>query len=105
VVNPARVSIRLTPECWRFVYDARSWPVLIPLPVDVQTVLDDIPHLEVSGAIPEPRIVVTMMRPQAGALQRWLHALHDDLKYNDALRLACLLCISRVAVAIMLSER
>jgi hypothetical protein len=105
VVSPARVSIRLTPECWRFVCDAFSWPVLIPLPVDVQAVLGDIPPLEVSGAIPEPRIVVTMTRPQAEALQRWLHALHDDLKYDDARRLTCLLCISRVAVAIMLSER
>jgi hypothetical protein len=105
VVNPARVSIRLTPECWRFVYDARSWPVLIRLPVDVQAVLDDIPPLEVSGAIPEPRIVVTMTRPQAEALERWLHALHDDLQYDDARRLTCLLCISGVAVAIMLSER
>jgi hypothetical protein len=105
VVSPARVSIRLPPECWRFVCDARSWPVLIPLPVDVQAVLDDLPPLEVSGAIPEPRIVVTMTRPQAAALQRWLHALHDDLKYDDRRRLTCLLCISRVAVAIMLSER
>jgi hypothetical protein len=105
VVNPARVSIRLTPECWRFVYDARSWPVLIRLPVDVQAVLDDIPPLEVSGAIPEPRIVISMTRPQAEALERWLHALHDDLQYDDARRLTCLLCISGVAVAIMLSER
>jgi hypothetical protein len=104
VVSPARVSIRLTPECWRFVYNARSWPGRIPLPVDVQAVLDDIPPLEVSGAITEPRIVITMTRPQAEALQRWLHALYDDLKYNDARRLTCLLCISRVAVAIMLSE-
>jgi hypothetical protein len=87
------------------VYDARSWPVLIPLPVDVQAVLDDIAPLEVNGAIPEPRIVVTMTRPQAEALERWLHALHDDLQYDDARRLTCLLCISGVAVAIMFSER
>jgi hypothetical protein len=46
-----------------------------------------------------------MTRPQAETVQRWLHALHDDLKYNDARRLTCLMCISRVAVAIMLSER
>ncbi len=104
-VNPARVSIVLTPECWRFVYAARSWPVLIPLPVDVQAGLDDIFPLEVSGAIPEPRILVTMTRPQAEALQRWLHSLHDDLKDDDDRRLTCLLCISRVAVAIMLSGR
>jgi hypothetical protein len=62
------------------------------------------PPLEVSGAVPEPRIVVTMTRPQAEALERWLHALHDDLQYDDDRRLTCLLCISGVAVAIMLSE-
>jgi hypothetical protein len=59
--------------------------------------------MEVSGAIPEPRFVVHMTRPQAEAVQRWLHALH--LKYDDARRLTCLLCISRVAVGIMLLER
>jgi hypothetical protein len=104
VTNPALVSIKLNPECWRFVYEARYWAVLIPLPGDVQAVFDDIPKMEMSGAIPEPRVVVTMTRPQAEAVQRWLHALHDDLKSDDALRLTCLMCISRVAVAIMLSE-
>ena len=104
MVDPALVSIRLTPECWRLIHEARSWPVLIPLPDDVHAVLDEIPSMEMSGAIPEPLIVVTMTRPQAEGLERWLHALHDDLKYDDALRLTCLLCISRVAVAIMLSE-
>jgi hypothetical protein len=104
VVNPARVAIRLTPTCWRFVYDARSWPVRIPLPVAVQAVLNDIPPLEVSGAVPEPRIVVTMTRPQAEALERWLHALHDDLQNDDDRRLTCLLCISGVAMAIRFSE-
>jgi hypothetical protein len=104
MVNGALVSIRLTPECWRFVNEARSWPALIPLPDDVQAVLDDIPRMEMSGAIREPRLVVTMTRRQAEDVQRWLHALHDDLKYDDARRLTCLLCISRVAVAIRLSE-
>jgi hypothetical protein len=104
VVNPARVAIRLTPACWRFVYDARSWPVRNPLPVAVQAVLNDIPPLEVSGAVPEPRIVVTMTRPQAEALERWLHALHDDLQNDDDRRLTCLLCISGVAMAIRFSE-
>jgi hypothetical protein len=61
--------------------------------------------MEVSGAIPEPRFVVHMTRPQAEAVQRWLHVLHDDLKYDDVRRLTCLLCISRVAVGIMLLER
>jgi hypothetical protein len=105
VDRPALVSIRLTPECWRFINEARSWPVLIPLPDDVQVLLDRMPEMEISGAIPEPRLVVRMTRSQAEAVQRWLHALHDDLKYDDPRRLTCLMCISRVAVAIMLSER
>lgn len=102
---PAVVSISLTLECWRFVDEARAWPALIPLPVDVQAVLDSTLSVEVSGGIPEPRLVVRMTRAQAEAVQRWLHALHDDLKYDDARRLTCLMCISRVAVGIMLSER
>jgi hypothetical protein len=105
VARPAAVSIRLTPECWWFVDEARSWPALIPLPDDVQKVLDRTPQVEVSGGVPEPLLVVRMTRPQAEAVQRWLHALHDDLKYDDARRLTCLMCISRVAVGIMLSER
>jgi hypothetical protein len=102
---PPVVSISLTLECWRFVDEARAWPALIPLPVDVQAVLDGTPTMEVSGAIPEPRLVVHTTRPQAEAVQRWLHALHNELKFDDARRLTCLMCISRVAVAIMLSER
>jgi hypothetical protein len=105
VAYPAVVSISLTLECWRFVDEARAWPALIPLPVDVQAVLDSTLSVEVSGGIPEPRLVVLMTRAQAEAVQRWLHALHDDLKYDDARRLTCLMCISRVAVGIMLSER
>jgi hypothetical protein len=105
VGSPALVSIKLTPECWRFVDEARSWPALIPLPEDVHTLLDRTPQMEISGGVPEPRLVVHTTRSQAEAVQRWLHALHDDLKYDDPRRLTCLLCISRVAVAIMLSER
>jgi hypothetical protein len=105
VAYPAVVSISLTLECWRFVDEARAWPALIPLTVDVQAVLDSTLSVEVSGGIPEPRLVVRMTRAQAEAVQRWLHALHDDLKYDDARRLTCLMCISRVAVGIMLSER
>jgi hypothetical protein len=105
VAYPAVDSISLTLECWRFVDEARAWPALIPLPVDVQAVLDSTLSVEVSGGIPEPRLVVRMTRAQAEAVQRWLHALHDDLKYDDARRLTCLMCISRVAVGIMLSER
>ena len=103
--RPALVSIRLTAECWWFIDEARSWPVLIPLPADVQALLDDPPAMEISGVIPEPLIVVRMTRSQAEAVQRWLHALHNDLKYDDARRLTCLMCISRVAVAIMIWER
>jgi hypothetical protein len=105
VAYPAVVSISLTLECWRFVDEARVWPALIPLPVDVQAVLDSTLSVEISGGIPEPRLVVRMTRAQAEAVQRWLHALHDDLKYDDARRLTCLMCISRVAVGIMLSDR
>jgi hypothetical protein len=46
-----------------------------------------------------------MTRAQAEALQRWLREMHDSLKHDDERRLVCLMCISRVAVAIMLSER
>jgi glyoxylate carboligase len=103
VAYPALVSVSLTLECWQFVDEARAWPTLIPLPVDVQAVLDVTPAVEISG--PEPRLVVRMTRAQAEAVQRWLHALHDELKYDDARRLTCLMCIGRVAVAIMLRER
>jgi hypothetical protein len=44
-------------------------------------------------------------RLQAEALQRWLHGLHDGLKHDDDRRLSCLMCISRVAVALMLAGR
>jgi hypothetical protein len=70
----------------------------------VHALLDATPEIEVSGAIREPRIVVRTTLHQAQAVQRWLHTVHDDLKYDDARRLTCLLCISRVAVAIRLSE-
>ena len=99
------VSIRLTPECWRFVNEVRPLPAFIPLPADVHALFDGPPHIEVIGPIPEPRFVIHMTRPQAEALQRWLHALHDDLKSEDERRLRCLMCIGRVAVGIMLSGR
>jgi hypothetical protein len=83
----------------------RSSSTSVPLPADVQAILDQAPRIEVGGPIPEPRFVVTMTRPQAEALQRWLHSLHDGLKHDDNRRLRCLLCISRVAVALMLAER
>ena len=105
MVYPPLVTVRLTPECWRFLDDARSWPALIPLPADVHALFDAPPRIEASGPFPEPRFVVHMTRPQAEALQRWLHPLQDDLKHDEARRLKCLLCISRVAVGIMLSER
>jgi hypothetical protein len=105
MAEPVSISVRLTPECWRFVDQARFWPALIPLPDDVHELLDRTPPIELYGPSSEPRFVVRMTRSQAEAVQRWLHALHDDLKQDDDLRLRCLLCISRVAVGIMLSER
>jgi hypothetical protein len=63
LVGPPLVSISLTLECWRFVDEARSWPTLNPLPADVQAVLEGTPLMEISGAIPEPRLVVHMTRP------------------------------------------
>jgi hypothetical protein len=101
----APVSIKLPTDCWRFVDETRSWPSREPLAADVQTVLNDPPRLEMGGAVPAPRVVITMTRAQAEAFQRWLREMHDSLKHDDERRLACLMCISRVAVAIMLSER
>jgi hypothetical protein len=104
-VYQSPVPISLPPDCWRFIEEVRSWSTRVPLPLDVQTILDEQPHIEIAGAIPEPRFVMTLTRPQAEALQRWLHSLHDGLKHDDNRRLSCLMCISRVAVAIMLSGR
>jgi hypothetical protein len=53
-VSQAAVSITLTLECWRFVDEARSWPVLVPLPSDVHAILNRTPHIEIRGPIPEP---------------------------------------------------
>jgi membrane protein implicated in regulation of membrane protease activity len=106
VVYPPRlVTVRLTPECWRFVNEARSWPALIPLPAGVHALFDGPPRIEIGGSFAEPRFVVQMTRSQAEALQRWLHPLQEDLKHDEVRRLTCLLCISRVAFEIMLSER
>jgi hypothetical protein len=101
----APVSIQLPIDCWQFIEEARSWTTREPLPPDVHAILGQPPRLEVGGAIPEPRAVITMARAEAVALQRWLNGLHDSLKHDDARRLTCLMCISRVAVAIMVSER
>jgi hypothetical protein len=87
------------------MHEMRSWATSVPLPADVQAIFDQPPRLEIGGPIPEPRFIVTMARPLAEALQRWLHSLHDELKHDDNRRLSCLLCISRVAVALMLAER
>lgn len=103
-MDPALVSITLTLECWRFVHEARAWPTLIRLPTDISMLFDRPPPFGLSGSIPEPRCVIQMTRPQAEVIQRWLHALHDDLKYDGARRLICLLGISRVAVGIRLSQ-
>jgi hypothetical protein len=105
VVEQALVFVRLPPDCWRFIDEMRSWSTRVPLPIDVEAILDQPPRIQIGGPIPEPRFVVTMTRPQAAALQRWLHSLHDGLKHDDGRRLSCLSCISRVAVALMVSER
>jgi hypothetical protein len=104
MVDPALVSITFTIECWRFIQEeARRWPALIPLPADVHALFDATPNIEISGAIPEPRTVVRMTLRQAQDTQRWLLTVHDDLKYDEQRRFKCLLCISRVAVAILFS--
>jgi hypothetical protein len=54
--------------------------------------------------IPEPRLVVSMTRPQLEALQGWLHALLDGLSHDHDRRRTCLECISRVAGALKISE-
>ena len=105
MVDQAPVSLKLPPDCWRFIEEVRSWDAPVPLPTDVHAILDRTPHIEIRGAIPEPRFVVHLTRPQAHAMQLWLLSLHESLKHNDDRRLSCLLCISRVAVALMLSER
>jgi hypothetical protein len=104
-VEQAPVSLKLSPDCWRFIEEVRSWDTPVPLPDDVHAILNRAPHIEIRGPIPEPRFVVNLTRPQAKAMQQWLHGLHECLKHDDDRRLRCLLCISRVAVALMLSER
>jgi hypothetical protein len=105
MVEQAPVVLKLSPDCWRFIEEVRSWDTPVPLPADVHAILSRMPHIELRGAIPEPRFVVHLTRPQAQAMQLWLHSLHECLKHDDHRRLSCLLCISRVAVALMLSER
>jgi hypothetical protein len=103
MVDSGPVSITLTTECWRFIEEARRWPALITLPADVQALLNATPEIEISGAIPEPRIVLRMTLRQAQDVQRWLLTVHDDLKYDELRRFQCLLCISRFALGIILS--
>jgi hypothetical protein len=82
----------------------RSSSELAPLPDDVLRALSLPPVVEVGEAIPEPRLVVHLMRPQAEGLQQWLQAVLDDLSQNDDRWLTCLHCIGRVALALRLSE-
>jgi hypothetical protein len=105
VTNEESVSIGFPIDCWQFIAEVRSWATPVPLPADVQGAFDRTPRIEIMGAIPEPRLLVTLTRTQAYALQRWLHAMHDGLKQDDRRRLVCLMSISRVAVAIMLADR
>ena len=105
MTDQATVSLKLTPDCWRFIEEVRSWDTPVPLPAAVLAILNRAPHIEIRGPIPEPRFVVHMTRSQARAMQQWLHSLHECLKHDDERRLNCRLCISRVAVALMISER
>ena len=104
-MDQAPISLKLSPDCWRFIEEVRSWDTPVPLAADVRTILNSAPHIEVRGPIPEPRFVVHLTRAQAQAMQQWLHSLHECLKHDDDRRLKCLLSISRVAVALMLSGR
>ena len=101
----APISLRLPPECWWFIQVMRSDPTALPLPHDVRVALSRAPGIESRTPTGEPLFVVDMTRPQAEALQRWLHGLLDDLSQDDdERRLTCLHCIGRVAVAIRLGE-
>jgi hypothetical protein len=80
-----------------------SVPTPVPLAADVQAILSRGPRIEMHMPIPEPRFLVAMTRPQAEALQRWLHALLDGLSHDHHRRLTCLECISRVGGALRLS--
>jgi hypothetical protein len=100
----APTSIKLPPDCWAFIQDMRALPSPLALPADLHEILGAAPRMEVSSSIPEPRFVVEMSPLQAEALQRWLHALFDGLAVHDRRRVTCLQCISRVAVAIRLSQ-
>lgn len=98
------VTVRLPPDCWQFLEESRSRPTIAPLPAEVQAMLAAPPRVEVRMPIPEPRFVLTLTRPQIQAVQRWLQALHDDLKHDDGQRLTCLHCISRLAGALRLAD-
>jgi hypothetical protein len=100
----APTSIKFPPDCWRFVQDMRTSSTPTPLPADVDAILSSRPGIEILASIAEPRFVVDMTRPQAEALQRWLHGLLAALSVNDPRRLTCLHCIGRVAVAIRIAE-
>jgi hypothetical protein len=82
----------------------RSSPTTAVLPDDLHEILGRTPSIEVRPPISQPKFVVPMARPQAEALQRWLHAVLDGLPPDDERRLTCFQCIGRVAVAIRLSE-
>jgi hypothetical protein len=103
---PAPISLRLPPDCWWFIQIMRSSPLTpVQLPEDVLEVLNRAPEIELATPLPEPRYVVYLSRHQAEALLRWLQALLDNLsQQEDELRLTCLHCISRLAVAIRRSE-
>jgi hypothetical protein len=100
----APTSLKLPLDCWQFLQEMRSSPAAAALRDDVHEILGRTPSIEVRPPISNPKFVVAMARPQAEALQRWLHALLNDLAPDDERRLTCFQCIGRVAVAIRLSE-
>jgi hypothetical protein len=100
----ASTSLKVPLDCWQFIQDMRSSPAAVPLPDDLHEILGRTPSIEVRPPIAAPKFVVAMTRPQAEALQRWLHAVLDGLPPDDERRLTCFQCIGRVAVAIRLAE-
>jgi hypothetical protein len=97
------IQLRFPPDCWLLMQEMLSLPTPVPLAADVQAILSRGPRIEMHMPIPEPRLLVAMTRPQAEALQRWLHALLDGLSHDHHRRLTCLECISRVGGALRLS--
>jgi hypothetical protein len=74
------------------------------IPSEVETVLGSPPGLDMGTPILGPRFVIDMTRAQAETLQRWLEGLLEAVGEDADRRLMCLQCISRIAIALRLSE-